>query len=138
MGHPVSAYVGAYHELCDSKLVFMESLESELKQRDIVKQQKFHFSKLNIKLQTFKGYDSPTDIYTFQSNFEKLYLKSTPKNLLPDLIKNNHLSGPALTLVKGIDTIYKIWKRLKASYGDSKILLSKNYLSYLAQPKSGN
>ncbi|MEM7375655.1 MAG: hypothetical protein AAF587_44090, partial [Bacteroidota bacterium] len=82
----------------------------------------------------FKGYESSFDIYTFQRDFEKLHIKSTPSSLLPDLLKNNYLEGPALTLVKGVDDIQEIWRRLKASYGDAKLLLSKK----LAQLSSTN
>ena len=40
------------------------------------------------------------DIFTFQSTFEKLYEKRTPKTMLPDLLINNYLEDPALSLVK--------------------------------------
>ena len=46
-------------------------------------------------------------------------------SLLPDLLVNNHLSEPALSVVKNIDDISEIWARLKATYGDTKMLLSK-------------
>ena len=55
---------------------------------------------LNIKLPKFKGYDSQIDIYTFQLEFEKIYLRSTPKRMLADVLKKNHLNDPALSLVK--------------------------------------
>lgn len=35
------------------------------------------------------------------------------------------MDGPTLTLVKGLDEINEIWRRLKALYGDTKLLLSK-------------
>ena len=44
--------------------------------------------------------------------------------MLPDLLKNNFLDGPALTLVKHVDEMDEIWKRLKKTYGDPKVLLS--------------
>ena len=114
-----------YDELCKLKFTYVNAIQHEIEQREVNKEQKFRSSKLNIKLNKFKGYDSPTDIYTFQSDFNKLHLKSTPTSLLPDLLKNNYLDGPALTLVKGVDEISEIWRRLKASYGDAKLLLSK-------------
>ena len=121
-----------YHKLCELKQSYAESLQAEVKKKEIIKQKKFSSSKLNIKLSKFKGYDSTVDIYSFQSDFEKLHINSIPTSLLPDLLKNNYLDGPALTLVKGVDEIDEIWRRLKASYGDAKLLLSKK-LSHLSQ-----
>ena len=65
------------------------------------------------------------DIYTFQTEFEKLYLRLTPKKRLPDVIKYSHLEDPALALVKSQDDIDEIWTRLKKAYGDKKVLLQK-------------
>ena len=65
------------------------------------------------------------DIYTFQSEFEKLYLKSTPRKMLPDLLKYNHLAEPALSLVKSLDNIDDMWSRLQKAYGDPKTMLNK-------------
>ena len=65
------------------------------------------------------------DIYTFQLEFEKLYLRVTPKRLLPDLLKNNCSAQPALSMVKSKDDIESIWGRLKKSYGDKKVMLQK-------------
>ena len=45
--------------------------------------------------------------------------------MLPELLKNNFLSEPALSLVKSLDNISTIWTQLRATYGDTKILLSK-------------
>ena len=73
----------------------------------------------------FRGYNSPVDIFTFQRDFEKLYLKSTPKSMLSDLLKNSFLEDPALSLVKSVNDIAEIWIRLKQTYGDSEIMLSK-------------
>ena len=70
---------------------------------ELDKQKQFKESNLNIKLAKFRGYASSTDIYTFQKDFEKLYLHRTPKSLLPDLLKNNYLDEPALSLVKPVD-----------------------------------
>ena len=70
------------------------------------------------------GYDSEIDIYTFQSNLQKIH-RALPKGLLPDLLKNNYLDGPALSLVKNVDEISEIWRRLKLSYGDPKLMLNK-------------
>ena len=45
--------------------------------------------------------------------------------MLSDLLKNNFLEDPALSLVKSVNNIAEIWIRLKQAYGDSKIMLSK-------------
>ena len=116
-----------YHKFCALKERYVDKLHESIKVNEVKKQETFQSSKLNIKLQKFKGYDSTNDIYTFQSNFEKIHLKSTPKTLLPDVLKNNYLEGAALTLVKENNDIDDIWSRLKASYGDPKLLLSKKF-----------
>ena len=107
----------------------MSSFEKDLKslvvKREIGKEKLFKESKLNIKLGKFKDFDSCLDIYTFQDDFEKLYLRTIPKRLLPDMLKNNHLDNPALLTVKSVDDIDEIWARLKQRYGDPKIMLAK-------------
>ena len=80
---------------------------------------------LNINLSKFGGYDSEMDIYTFQYEFEKLHLRTTPKKMLSDLLKYNYLDEPALSLVKSLDNIDEMWSRLKKAYGDAKTLLNK-------------
>ena len=54
-----------------------------------------------------------------------MHLQSTPKRLLPDLLKNNFLADPALTLVESLNDIDLIWQRLSDAYGNPKIMLSK-------------
>ena len=90
-----------------------------------MKEKFFKTSALNIHLAKFKGYDSVLDIYSFQSEFDKLYVRSTPKSLLPDLLKNNYLSDPALSLVKSLNEIEVIWERLQRAYGDPKMMLQR-------------
>ena len=114
-----------YSQLVLSKCKFQDEIEDAIASREIEKRQHFNESKLNIKIDKFSGYDSAKDIYTFQEEFEKVYNHTTPNNLLPDLLKNNFLTGPALSLVKSIDNISSIWCRLHATYGDTKILLTK-------------
>ena len=82
---------------------------------------------LNIKLPKIKGYVSAADIFTFQSTFEKLYEKRTPRTMLPDLLINNYLEDPALPLVKSVKDISEIWNRLKLAYCDPKSMLKKNF-----------
>ena len=115
----------SYQRLLEDKQAHIFHLKEETEKRELDKQHLINESKLNIKLQKFKGYDSSIDIYTFQSEFEKLYLRTTPKRLLPDLLKNNFLEEPALSIIKSEDNIDELWKRLKLSYGNPKIMLSR-------------
>ena len=114
-----------FDKLSTSKFRYSRLLEEEIKLREPDKVKNFNKLSLNIKLEKFAGYDSNTDFYTFKSNFEKIHLHSTPKNLLPDLLKNNFLLDPALTLVKTINDIDSIWEQLETTYGDARIMLSK-------------
>ena len=106
-----------FHSYC-TKII------SEFDVRDIEKEKLFKESHLNIKLSKFKGHDS-VDIYSFQRDFERLHLRVTPTHLLPDLLKNNFLDDPALSLVKNLDDINEIWNRLKLTYGNPKNLLER-------------
>ena len=115
----------SYAKLTKSFSNYLKLLKTEIDNRDIYKQRSFDESKLNIKLDKFAGYTSETDIYTFQSTFNKIHLQTTPSKLLPDLLKNNFLRGSALSLVKNIPDIDEIWKALKAAYGDTRCLLTK-------------
>ena len=115
----------SYSKLVESKEKYVVSLQSEILQREIKKKENFKKSKLSIKLPKFSGYDSSTDVYTFQTDFEKIHLADTPSDIIPDLLKNNYLTDPALSLVKSVEDIEEIWKRLKQAYGNPKILLQK-------------
>ena len=106
------------------KSTFYDSLEKLIKERDVYKQTLFDASKLNITLHKFSGSDTD-DFYTFKDKFNKLHSHSTPKHLLPELLKNNFLKGPALSMVKSMNDIDDIWKQLKFAYGDVKMMLSK-------------
>ena len=114
-----------YENLLMFQGIYSDKLYKEISKRELEKQSKFNNLSLNIKLSKFRGYNSPVDIFTFQRDLEKLYLKSTPKSMLSDLLKNNFLEDPALSLVKSVNDIAEIWIRLKQAYGDSKIMLSK-------------
>ena len=117
-----------YENLVEEKDRYEKFIEIEIKEREMSKEKNFQASSLNIKLNKFKGYDSELDIYSFQYEFEKLHLKNTPKKMLPDLLKYNYLSEPALSLVKSLDTIDEMWARLKRAYGDPKTLLDKKLM----------
>ena len=128
--HAVSEINLRYVDLNSSKSEYVLSLDQESKIREIEKQKSFNKSALNINLGKFKGYNSKTDIFTFQDQFNKLYLKGTPKSMLPDVLINKHLEGAAQLLVKSNKDIDDIWVRLKEVYGDIKTLLA-NKLSEL-------
>ena len=114
-----------YQRLSQIQARYTKQLNFLMEEREIEKRESFQSSLLNIKLKKFSGYDAPIDLYSFKTDFEKSYIKMTPSELLPDLLKNNFLDGKALTLVKNVDNIEEIWRRLKESYGDCKMLLSK-------------
>ena len=118
-----------FKRLILQKDTYLKTLKGEVETREIDKLEAFETSLLNIKLPKFKDYSSTMDIYTFQDLFEKIHLKSTPKVLLPDLLKNNYLENPALSLIRHVDNIEEIWSRLKAAYGDSKTMLTKKISS---------
>ena len=114
-----------FDKLSMLKKNYSKMLDDAVIEREPDKLNNFNKQLLNIKLQPFAGYDSNIDFYTFKSNFEKVHLQSTPSCLLPDLLKNNFLVDPALTLVKSLDDIDQIWRQLEDAYGDPKIMLIK-------------
>ena len=59
-------------------------------------------------------------IFTFHSTNSR-----TPRTMLPDLLINNYLEDPALSLVKSMKDISEIWDRLKLAYGDPKSMVKK-------------
>ena len=118
-----------FDHLINLKEKYQQQLNDEADRRELEKVEAFETSTLNIKLSKFKGYGSAMDIYTFQDTVEKLHLKSTPKHLFPDLLKNNYLENPALSIVKHIKNIEEIWRRLKEAYGDSQTMLAKKIIS---------
>lgn len=115
-----------YTQLKKAKQKYVMGLTSEINSRELDKHAEFKKSRLNIKIEKFSGYDATTDFYGFlRTNFEKMHLDSTPKELLSDLIINSYRKDPALTMVKNLSSIDEIWNRLREAYGDTKILLTK-------------
>ena len=90
-----------YRQLTSLKETFENSLRKLNENRELNKHSLFNESKLNIQLNKLKGYDSSTDINTFKSNFEKIYLRTTPEKLLPNLLIKNFLEEPALIDQRG-------------------------------------
>ncbi len=125
--HVVQNIQEQYSELVQLKNEYVESIQFEFSQREIKKKESFKRSNLSIKLDKFSGYDSPNDIYTFQSDFEKIHLKDVPTDSLPAMLKSKYLADPALSLVKSVENIDEIWKRLKQAYGSPKHLLKKKF-----------
>ena len=121
----IQRIITRHEELTALKGDYMEKLKNEISDREIDKHQLFKGKILNIKLAKFSGLNSSRDYYIFKDEFEKLHLRTTPKTMLPELLRNNYLEDPALSLVKNIQNIDEIWKRLRKAYGDTKIMLSK-------------
>ena len=80
-----------YQHLVTRKNEYCTFIKEECSRRELSKEESFKISNLNIKLQKFRGYESSADIYTFRSEFEKVYSRSTPRRILPDVLKNNFL-----------------------------------------------
>ena len=102
---------------------YKELIEKEIANRNVSKDKLASNESLKISLEKFSGFDSSLDIYSFQTEFEKLLVPNVTAKLLPDYLKYNYLDGVALTLVKGLDTLSEIWDRLKEAYGDTDVLL---------------
>ena len=139
----VKSLTDRYNALIHALKLYENYLQEQIGERELLKEKSFQTSYLNIRIKRFKGYSSEIDVYSFQREFEKLYLKSTPKKMLPDLLKNNYLADPALALVKTLDTIEEIWIRLKKAYGDSTVMLKKKLVEMknigpLWKPKEEN
>ena len=110
------------------KAAYQSKLEKEISNRDLGANNLQNASSLNIELPRFKGYNSALDIYTFQTEFEKLVSPNLQRKLLPDYLKRNYLDGPALLLVKEINGLKGIWAKLKEAFGCVMLLL-QNKLS---------
>ena len=99
------------------KATYQSELEKEISNRDLSANKLQNASLLKIELPRFKGYNSALDIYTFQTEFEKLVSPNIQRKLLPDYLKRNYLDGPALLLVKEINDLKGIWAKLKETFG---------------------
>ena len=82
-------------------------------------QKEFNKPLTNINLPSNMPSTTPSLNKTYTKyNFLKLHERSTPRHLLHDLLINNHLKDPALSLVKSRKDINAIWDRHKFSYGE--------------------
>ena len=98
-------------------------MKKGVESRDLHGEESKCSSNLKIELPRFTGYDSFVDIYTFRDQFEKFVHPTVRKPLLADVIKQNYLGKPAITLVKELDKIDDIWARLFEAYGDHRVPL---------------
>ena len=102
-----------YEKLCIENEMYVQNIKIEAQDRELSKPANFNESKLKINLPKFSGYESKLDIYTFQSEFTKVYERTTPKRVLPDILKNNLLEGAALSLVSSVKILRKCGRELK-------------------------
>ena len=103
---------------------YVSEITSECSVRNVSDSNMRDSCSLKIELKKFSGYNSPLDIYSFRTEFEKLHAKRLRAALLPEYLKNNYLEGTALSLVKTMTDIKEIWERLIEAFGDTKVLLS--------------
>ena len=105
IGDQIEDTVGSYQYIKKLKDVYQQTIKDEVAKQEISKLELFNESKLKINLSKFSGYASKLDRCTFQSGFIKIYKQTTPKRMMSDVLKNNHLEGEALSLVRGVDNI---------------------------------
>ena len=74
----------SYDQLIKEKGFYENFVKLQIQEREILKEKSFKTSYLNIQLSKFKGYHSDLDIFSFQAEFEKLYVRNTPSKMLPD------------------------------------------------------
>ena len=67
--------------------------------------------------------------FPLKGNLENLSSHTCQKIHWADSLKRKYLTGSALTLVKSIDDIDKIWEKLQSTYGDVQLLLQNKLLS---------
>ena len=65
--------VGSYNHIKKLKDVYQQTIKDEVVKQEISKLESFNESKLKVNLSKFSGYDSKLDVYTFQSEFIKIY-----------------------------------------------------------------
>ena len=106
------------------KDAYSHHLDQEFSLRDLSSTKIADSAALDIKVPKFSGYDSKLDFYTFKSEFERLIAPRVRAPILPDHLKLNYLTGPALEVVKEIKDLESIWERLQSSFGNVQILLT--------------
>ena len=119
----INKYVSTHKVLLVSSDKYKRALSSEISDRKLSAEKMKSLPSLKIELQVFRGYESEIDIYTFQTEFEKLFESSVQRKFLPDYLKSNYLKGSALALVKNMDNLEEIWTRLKEAFGNTEMIL---------------
>ena len=84
------------------KEAYCDHLDQEFSTRDLSSSKVSDSAVLKIEIPKFSGYDSKLDFYTFKSDFERLIAQQIWAPTLPDYLKSNCLSGPALEVVKDL------------------------------------
>ena len=125
MENGINDIMDMYRKINQLKESYSHCIDNEMRKRKITKQELFNEAKRRINLPKFSGYETKVDIYTFQSEFLKGHKRTTPTRMMPDILENNLLEGSALSLVRSVNDIDKIWVRLKAAYRDPKLLLKR-------------
>ena len=77
-------------------------MNQEFSTRDLSSSKVSDSAVLDIEISKFSGYDPKLDFYTFKSDFERLIARRIRAPILPDYLKSNCLSGPALEVVKDL------------------------------------
>ena len=73
----VDEIMANYSNISRLKEEYVKYINNEVKNREITKQKLFNESKLRINLSKFSVYESKLDIYSFQSEFLKIYERTT-------------------------------------------------------------
>ena len=102
---------------------FLKDLKAVVDLRDVTPDKLKNASTLTIELPKFCGYSSQMDFYTFKTEFIKLVEPVVQGPYLSDYLKRNYLGGSALTLVEKETDYTEIWKKLKESFGNERLLL---------------
>ena len=105
--------------------VYVSKLIKIVSDRDISEKKLTNSAGLKMDFKKFSGYDSPVDVYTFKSKFQKLVQPYVQKHLWAEYLKSNCLSGVALNLVSKMEDSSKVWEKLIEVYGDPSLLLQK-------------
>ena len=102
---------------------FIETLRRIVLEKDITPDKLRNACSVKIENFKFSGFEGNLDFYTFKTQFQKLIEPRHQKPFLADVLKRNHLAGPALKLVEKENDYKKIWDRLKESYGYTCLML---------------
>ena len=120
-------------KLKDFKIEFRQGVLDQISARELTSEKLKNTSVMKMNVPKFRGYESPQDIYTFKSEFQRKVSPTCRNSVLPNYLKTNYLSGQALAVVKEIDDIDRIWERLIESFGNVDILLNSSFVEFLRE-----